>query len=412
MKKIAILISILAVIAVVIFLALGNLSALSAGKGAGMEGTTSPTRPAEAAEPTLPAVRSGDTVVAECRLVPVRFVNLSFNRGGLVEEVLFREGDTVAAGETLAKLSNQEQLQAAVVSAELELLNVQQEIDALYQNAPLEAAEALNALVNSPLSVQSAERRVNSLKYGVVNESDISVARANLTFAENKLKSAEDAYRPYANKAEDNLTRAALLSKLAQAQKEYEASLQKLNSLLGVPSDTKITQAEAELALARMQQVEAERKYEILQNGPDPNRLALANARLANAEAQLAAAKAAFNDLELIAPFAGTLVSLELKAGEYVAPGVPLLLLVDLDAWQVETTNLTELSVVHLNLGNPAVVTFDAIPDLQFMGGVNRIKPFGENTQGDITYTAVIDLDQYDRRLLWNMTCSVVIDTK
>jgi len=41
---------------------------------------------------------------------------------------------------------------------------------------------------------------------------------------------------------------------------------------------------------------------------------------------------------------------------------------------------------------------------------VVRIKAIGENKMGDITYTVVIQPDQHDERLRWNMTASVVIE--
>ena len=39
-----------------------------------------------------------------------------------------------------------------------------------------------------------------------------------------------------------------------------------------------------------------------------------------------------------------------------------------------------------------------------------RIKPLGENKQGDMTYTVVIQPDQLDDRLRWNMTAAVAIE--
>ncbi len=57
--------------------------------------------------------------------------------------------------------------------------------------------------------------------------------------------------------------------------------------------------------------------------------------------------------------------------------------------------------------GDPVVITLDAIPDVQFTGKVESVEELGVNKQGDITYTAVIALDQQDERLKWNMTASV-----
>jgi hypothetical protein len=52
----------------------------------------------------------------------------------------------------------------------------------------------------------------------------------------------------------------------------------------------------------------------------------------------------------------------------------------------------------------------DALPEMTFSGVVERIKPLGENVQGDITYKATIRLDENDPRLRWNMTAAVLIE--
>jgi multidrug resistance efflux pump len=352
-------------------------------------------------------------VIAECRLVPTRYAHLGFNTSGLVAEVLIKEGESVAAGQVLAHLSNQEQLMADVTAAELEVLEAQQALDNLSVNAPLDAAEAYKAVIQAPIDVKNAQTNLDNLQHGEVSDADIDIARANVAFAEKTLNDAEDAYRPWENKPENNLTRASLLTKLAEAQKNYDKVVRRLNSLLGNASEEDIVKAEAELALAKAQQAEAERRYAILKNGPDPNEVALAEARLANAEARLASARANLGNLELRAPFAGTVVSIDLEVGEYVTPGTPLLMMADFSNWTVETTNLTELSVVRIiEENNPATITFDALPGQEFSGKVARIKGLGENSEGDITYTADIQLEQEDVRLRWNMTCSVVIETR
>jgi HlyD family secretion protein len=114
-------------------------------------------------------------------------------------------------------------------------------------------------------------------------------------------------------------------------------------------------------------------------------------------------------EAELRAPFAGTIAALDVQVGEYVAPGTPVVQLADLATWQIETTDLTERNILRIRAGSQATVTFDAIPDLELHGTVSRIRPLGENKQGDITYTVTIMPDQQDSRLYWNMTASVTI---
>lgn len=410
MKRAAIVISVLAVIAFVALISLGNPNLVGGSQPDETSEPTSPQvdQPIEDASP----IKDNNQVVAEGRLIPINFVELSFNTSGLVEEVYISEGVFVSEGQLLARLSDREEYEANIAAAKQELAIAQQEIKNLYNSAPLAAAEALQDIVGAPEDVAAAQRTLDSLESGIVQDIDVDIARANVAFAGKKLKDAQDAYRPYANKAETNLTRAALLGKLAEAEQEYEDAVRKLNSLTGAPTQEKIDQAEADLILARVRFTEAQRRYEILKDGPDPDQLALVEARLDNAEANLAAAQAALLKLELRAPFAGTIANNDLKVGEFVALGVPVVMLVDFSDWLLETTDLTELNVVRISESSPAVITCDALPDTPFPGRVSNINAVGENRQGDITYRVVVEMDSRDDRLLWNMTCAVAILTE
>jgi HlyD family secretion protein len=95
--------------------------------------------------------------------------------------------------------------------------------------------------------------------------------------------------------------------------------------------------------------------------------------------------------------------------GEVPAAGSPVIVLADLSSWQIETEDLTELSVVQIREGDQVTVTFDALPGFELPGTVSQIKPLGENRQGDIVYTVVVEPNSWDDRLRWNMTAAVEI---
>jgi multidrug resistance efflux pump len=141
-----------------------------------------------------------------------------------------------------------------------------------------------------------------------------------------------------------------------------------------------------------------------MQGGPDPDKLASAEARLASAQAGLAAAQAALDNIELRAPFGGTLASLKLKVGEQVAPGVPVATVADFSKWIVETDNLTEIEVVKIAAGQSATVTLDALPDVTLHGVVEKAASVFEEKRGDITYTITIALSDADPLMRWGMT--------
>jgi len=149
-----------------------------------------------------------------------------------------------------------------------------------------------------------------------------------------------------------------------------------------------------------------------LRVGASTNDLAVAAAEVERAQAAVQLAQVALDETELRAPFSGIVATLDVKTGEYVAPGAPVVHLADLSTWQIETTDLTELDVGRVRVVSPVTMTFDAIPGLELTGRVSRIRSLGENKQGDITYIVTITPDQQDERLRWNMTASTSIVPK
>jgi HlyD family secretion protein len=143
--------------------------------------------------------------------------------------------------------------------------------------------------------------------------------------------------------------------------------------------------------------------------GPLASESLAAQAQIDSAQAEVSTAKVDRARAELKSPFAGVIAALDLKLNEYVSPGAPIIQIADTSAWQVETTDLTELSAVRINAGDPAKLTFDAIPDLALSGKVLRIKGFGENRQGDIVYKVVVQPDAAAAQLRWNMTSTISI---
>ncbi len=139
-------------------------------------------------------------------------------------------------------------------------------------------------------------------------------------------------------------------------------------------------------------------------------RQAQANANSAKAARDLVADQ--LNRAKIVAPFAGTIASLNAKVGEQAQAGAPSIRLADLTAWEIETTDLTELNIARVRVGDAVAITFDALPELELTGTVARIESIGENKQGDIVYTVIIKPLQNDARLRWNMTAKVTLVSK
>jgi multidrug resistance efflux pump len=362
---------------------------------------------ADQAEPTqIPVVVADTQVVAEGRLVPNQFVNLAFKTGGQVAEVEVNEGETVNAGQIIARLTNQEQLEAAVANAEMELLNAQQAQDALMENADVNAALDLQAIADAKDALREAERYYTNLQAGG-RPTDIDQAKADVVLLKDSLDEAQKKFNDYANKPEDNLRRATLLSKLAEAQQIYDNAVRLLNNLQGSANDLDLAIAQADIAVAEAQLALAEQDYADLEDGPDPDEMAAAEARINAAETNIQAARVALDNIELLAPLDGTVVDLGVKEGELVNPGQAVVVLADFSQWIVETDDLTEIEVPEINPGQTVTITPDALPDIELSGTVESINDLFEEKRGDVTYTAKIRLEESDPRLRWGMTVVV-----
>ena len=215
-------------------------------------------------------------------------------------------------------------------------------------------------------------------------------------------------------------------------------------------------QLEADIKLAKAQLSDARNRLSDLENGIDPDALALSKARLDQALAyvnytdtqiqqiqlrisqatisvelakigeksallslntartQMKASQAALDSAtqnlahnELVAPWDGTIADLPLTLDEYVQPGQPIATLADFSIWKVETDNLTEIEVPDVSVGQSVSINPDALPELQLNGIVSSISQLFTEKRGDVTYTVTIDLEDSDPRLRWGMTMVV-----
>jgi multidrug efflux pump subunit AcrA (membrane-fusion protein) len=362
------------------------------------------------ATPTLevqPEIDFNPVVSATGLVVPTQWTTLSMTTAGTVEEVFVKEDQQVEAGQPLIRLKGTENLTAAVTTAELELASSQKALDDLYKYPEVRRAQAAQDVVDAKQAVEDAQERLDNL-LEQSPQTDIDQAFANVVLARDRLDKIKEDFEPYENKPEDNLVRAALLSKMAQAQDQYDDLVRLYNNLVGTADELDLAQAEADLELAKAQLSKAEQDYEVLKKGPLPEEVALAEKRLENARDQQQAANAALNDLLLTTPFAGTISNLDVRTNEWVVPGQPLIVLADLSDLHVETTDLNEIDMAQVEIGDRAIVTFDALPDVAVEGTVRRIASKAAEGSG-VNYTVEVELDQIPEKLRWGMTAFVDI---
>jgi multidrug resistance efflux pump len=402
-----------------------------------LPGLFASTAEAQEVAPEPAALPAANTrIIVEGQLIPVQSAALSLSTVGRVAAVLVAEGATVEQGQVLVRLEAGRQ-QAGVAQAQAnldratarlaelqagalpeELASAQAAVDAA--QARLDRLQGEQDIRGAEAAVANAQAALARLQEGTSGD-QLTAARADLANAEAARNQAQAAYDKVAGLPDIGARPESLA--LQQATNAYNAVSARLADLQrgASPADVagaraRIAQAQAaldalkaarpaDLAAGEAELRRSQAQADLIANGVRSETLAAAGAEVAAAEAALAQAQVALAEAELRAPFAGTVVQLNIAVGEQAAG--PVLVLADLGNWRVETTDLTELHVVDVALGAAATVTFDALPEETFTGTVERIRALGQSQKGEISYTAVVKLDRADPRLRWNMTAAV-----
>jgi multidrug resistance efflux pump len=354
---------------------------------------------------------SNSEIVIEGRVVPYAYMTLSFATPGQIGDVLVLEGQPVQAGQVIARLADIEQANAAIRAAEMELLNAQQNLQILTDDQEAVLNQALVTFNAARQAVNDAQTYLDSIT-GDRLQNEIAGAKAQLVLAENQLENATDNFDEYKDEDESNTTRATYRVLLTEAQRAYDEARRQLDNLQGDGYNFTLQQAKTTLEAATIQQQLSEEHYSKFLEGPDQDMIAAAEARLIAAEASLAAAQSGLEQLELRSPITGILVKSQLKIGEMIIAGQPLGTLADLSSWYVETVDLTEIDVVAVNSGQTVQVIADALPEMVMTGTVTKISESYQEVRGNVTYSALIKLEQADSRLRWGMTVLVTFSQR
>jgi HlyD family secretion protein len=251
---------------------------------------------------------------------------------------------------------------APVSSADLAILNADLGLDAiavigsntLYLNAVNTAASADQAVTSAQDALESAEARLAVVEDGPSNE-EMDAARAAVLSAQAALTAAE-AKLADVNDGADPL-------ELSSAQSAVES-------------------AEAGLASAQAKLAEARR-------GPEQNALEQARQAVRTAQLSVEAAQIRLKNAQLIAPFDGTIASVNIAPGEFAsaAAQVPPMVMLTPDL-MILTLAIEETDYPNVKLGQGGVALFDGIPGGFYPFTISQIGLSPTTTQGVITYEA------------------------
>jgi RND family efflux transporter MFP subunit len=134
----------------------------------------------------------------------------------------------------------------------------------------------------------------------------------------------------------------------------------------------------------------------------------IANIKVLQAQAALEIAQANLAEATLLAPFDGTVASINITPGEIVQPHQVVITLATLDRMQIETTDLSERDIADVQISGLADVHVEALNET-IQGEVIAISPIADRVGGDVVFKVTIELEYQPKGILWGMTAEVNI---
>jgi len=175
--------------------------------------------------------------------------------------------------------------------------------------------------------------------------------------------------------------------------------------------DTTLLEAKVREAVANLTVAQVQVNY-LKRVGTDKVHLESAQAEADRAQALLDSANAILAaQSNLVAPFDGTVASVEISPAETVVPGRVVITMGDLSKLQVETKDLSERDIPRVQIGQTASVFIQAFKQ-EFSGKVIDISHISSTVGGDVVFKVTIALDEQPQGLLWGMSADVKIETR
>jgi HlyD family secretion protein len=134
-----------------------------------------------------------------------------------------------------------------------------------------------------------------------------------------------------------------------------------------------------------------------------------ADAKVQQAQATVELAQISLAEGTLTAPFDGTVTSLSVIPGEFVAADQAVITLATLDKLQVETSDLSERDITKIRIGAQAHIFIEALNE-NVRGRVISISPRADTVSGDTIFKVTIAFDEQPEQVLWGMTAEVNIE--
>ncbi|HEX2492087.1 MAG TPA: HlyD family efflux transporter periplasmic adaptor subunit [Blastocatellia bacterium] len=294
---------------------------------------------------------------------------------GRIREITVREGDLVKAGQVIATLDDEQvktrvdQAQSNVAQADARLSRARHEVAVLQAQLEQSRLGVNQARVDAEGRVSQAQAHVAAAEASLARaEADFKQARAD---AERFTTLAEQGDAPAREGEQARASAEAHKAVVQAARKQVEAARGALLAAKANLDNPAIRAAQAAAIEQQIRQAQAD--------------IQSAEAEANRARAQLQEAVANRGDLQIIAPFDGTVATRSAEPGEVVSPGTPILTIVNLSNVYLRAF-IPEGEIGRVRAGQAARVYLDSNPKQPLEAVVARIDPQASFTPENTYY--------------------------
>ena len=299
------------------------------------------------------------TVTASGEVRPIRYIKLTSEVPGRIEEIYVNAGDQVTQGKPLVRV-DPTQLQS---SQEAQFASTQASLNDI-QSARNSVASAQQGLVVAESSVASARQQLVAL------QTSVDRAQVDLTVAQRELKRNSD-----------------LIEAGVASRAEYDAARDRFDQ-----AKISVQTARANLESQRIAVKEAQERA-------NQQRLTVQEARTGvktsemranQQQALLRGQSSQRSKATQLSPLTGVVADIPTRVGEYAVAGLsttPLMTIADMSTINVEV-NVDETEISNVEVGQQAKVKVDALGDKELTAVVTQKNPLAvskSDTQGGLS---------------------------
>lgn len=373
-------------------------------------------------------------VIVNGKTKPVNEAELGFDVSGRVSQVYVKIGSRVTVGQQLVSLDSSE-VYASLLRAEANLANEEARLDEIKKGTrPEEIAISETEVANAQVTVSDAQ---NSLKEKVI---DVITNNVDQLFS-----------NPRTNNPQFNLQTvdAQLKSNINNQRVKVEAIItnwqnDKIDVNLPVISDfldliaiavnmqtsssglsqttidgyktsisngkSSVISSKESLNSAKSVLTLAQKNLLLKKSGSTPEAIKSQEAKVLQMKAEVQNINAQLSKLTLRSPQNGIVTVQDVTAGEIVTSGKTIVSIISDSDLEIES-NVSEVSIGKVNVGNPVVITFDAFPGETFYGKISYVEPGETIVDGVVNYKVTVAFDEKYPQIKSGLTSRLEIIT-